>query len=567
MTNEKTIAKINAGTAVVVGNMKTTVPPTSYPEQRMSGHSDQRSMAQGQHRNRTQTQVQGQRPVTSDGSAHSHGHGRDHSHRRSTGSDQAYNLQSDKVNGHTSPQSAYPAAVGAFSPSTYPVALPNTSFCPTAFSTATFNPFAYGAGAPGAMYNPYNPYQAFAFGAGAYPTPSPSPGPYVPAVGGGANVGFMDPTGKMPRLHKSPSATSFFESVMAGVHGVSNVPGGQGGAHQNGSRKMSGGRSAHGDNTSTKDKDNGKPRVLTKVRPIPPPTPPHVTSTNEKIGRSRKDAYDDSDSDDTDGGLRKACALLDSDPFAKTGGVHVMMTWNDSSGSSKDSGSVSGHGHETPARPSYLHSTGHRPALVADLRGAVPVQARPDPQIPPSPEEYQVARQQRRGLVLGKEPPPVVAESITQRGIRQSVLLDGTSGPEVIPDNGTGEVEVEVPPKYFPLLAFLSRPAFLAELMEYLEFKDWVALYAVGRRSVRALFDTSAAPPSSLRHSFTGIRGFRGVNERGAIGASNARQLKEIVLERFLRPVGYAKWEYEWAEPIVLSLRVCLVSSSPLPFH
>jgi len=410
------------------------------------------------------------------------------------------------------------------------------------------------------MYNPYNPvFQAFGLGAGAYPTPSPSPVPYGPG-GGAAGVN----AGKTPGLYKSASATSFFDSVMAGV---SNVPGGQNNAahqhqqqHSARRRNESGGRSANGG----EHKDSGRPRaVLTKARPTPPPTPPHALSMNAKTSRrTRKTAvYDDTDSDTdsdchTDDGLRKACSLLDSDPFAKTGGVRVVMTWNDSSGSSSKE-STSGQA-ETPARPSYRPTAGQpRPALMADLRGAARV--RPDPPTPPSPEDYQVARQQRRGLVLGKEPPPLVAESIAQRGIRQSVLLDGTSGPEVVAlapapvADGAGEIEVKVPPKYFPLLAFLSRPVFFASLMAYLEFGDWLALYGVGRRSVRALFDATAAPPSSLRHSFTGIKGFR-----AGVGASNARQLCEIVLERFLRPVGYAKWEYEWPEPIVLSLRVRL---------
>lgn len=543
---------MTTNTKIIAGQTaKTVAPPTSYPERRMSGYSDQRSTGQGQNRNRTHSGHGQQRPLTADGNApqgHRHGHSHTHTHRRSASGDQAQ--QGDQGNGaHPPMPAAYPA--GAFAPNAYPLQLANTSFCPTAFAAPGFGPFAYGAPAPGAaMYNPYHPYQAFGLGAGAYPTPSPSPVPY----GGGANAG------KTPGLYKSASATSFFDSVMAGV---SNVPGGQTSAHQQHSTRSRKKSSAHGDRHHTSTKDNkdgggGKPRaVLTKARPTPPPTPPHALSANTKTSRGRKPVYDDSDTDsdsdpDTDDGLRKACSLLDADPFAKTGGVRVVMTWNDSSGSSKDS--ASGHGHETPARPSYLPTSGQRPALMADLRGAARVH--PDPPTPPSPEDYQVARQQRRGLALTKEPPPLVAESIAQRGIRQSVLLDGTSGPEVASlapaaDVVDGAIEVKVVPKYFPLLVFLSRPAFFAALMEYLEFRDWLGLYAVGRRSVRALFDATAAPPSSLRLSFTGIRGFR----VGA-GASNARQLCEIVLERFLRPVGYAKWEYETPEPIVLSLRV-----------
>ena len=102
----------------------------------------------------------------------------------------------------------------------------------------------------------------------------------------------------------------------------------------------------------------------------------------------------------------------------------------------------------------------------------------------------------------GKEPPPFVVESIVQRGIRRYVLIDGTSWPKVAPLNDAGvdgKREVKVQPKHFPHLTFLFRLVLFTALIEYLEFQDWLILYAAGRRSVRALFDANVAPPSSLR--------------------------------------------------------------------
>ena len=48
------------------------------------------------------------------------------------------------------------------------------------------------------------------------------------------------------------------------------------------------------------------------------------------------------------------------------------------------------------------------------------------------------------------------------------------------------------------VVKFLSCPVLFAALIKYLEFKDWLILYAVGHRLVRALFDANVSPPSSF---------------------------------------------------------------------
>lgn len=130
-------------------------------------------------------------------------------------------------------------------------------------------------------------------------------------------------------------------------------------------------------------------------------------------------------------------------------------------------------------------------------------------------------------------------------------------GVDEVDVDGDGKLESEVemqeeeepePPKYFPLSAFLGHANFLAQLLEHMEFADWLSLYAVNRREVRALFDSSSL-------------GTKPEGPASKVERSGARRLREVVLERFLRRVGYVRWDYEWAEPIALSLRVSITTS------
>ncbi|KAJ3737341.1 hypothetical protein DFJ43DRAFT_988013 [Lentinula guzmanii] len=82
------------------------------------------------------------------------------------------------------------------------------------------------------------------------------------------------------------------------------------------------------------------------------------------------------------------------------------------------------------------------------------------------------------------------------------------------------------PPEPFPLIPFMSNPALLGSLLGYLSYWDWCCLYGVSKK-VRALFEHKG---------------------------QRAELLKEEVIERFLRTVGYTRWQ-ENGEPLVLSLR------------
>ncbi|KAF7313847.1 hypothetical protein HMN09_00542200 [Mycena chlorophos] len=119
---------------------------------------------------------------------------------------------------------------------------------------------------------------------------------------------------------------------------------------------------------------------------------------------------------------------------------------------------------------------------------------RSTPPSPVTPEDYRVARSRRRGNELGKAPPSSIA------GI---------------------EVRETRIPGPFPLVNFVLNPQLLAAFLEYLSFYDWCVLSAV----------TKAV--------------------RGRLVAS--KPLREVALERYLRTVGYARWDGE-GDPLELSL-------------
>jgi hypothetical protein len=81
----------------------------------------------------------------------------------------------------------------------------------------------------------------------------------------------------------------------------------------------------------------------------------------------------------------------------------------------------------------------------------------------------------------------------------------------------------------FPLAKFASNPQLLANLLSYFSFWDWCILSSV-TREIRILL-------------------------------VQKKELREEVLERYLRTVGYSRWAWsEEREPLSLSLQVCFVA-------
>jgi hypothetical protein len=83
------------------------------------------------------------------------------------------------------------------------------------------------------------------------------------------------------------------------------------------------------------------------------------------------------------------------------------------------------------------------------------------------------------------------------------------------------------------LSGFLSDPQLLWALLPFLSFYDWCLVLSLSR---------------VVRHTLV-----------------QNPQLRESVLERFLRPVGYARWAWDEPDPLELSLQVWDFTHAP-PF-
>lgn len=103
--------------------------------------------------------------------------------------------------------------------------------------------------------------------------------------------------------------------------------------------------------------------------------------------------------------------------------------------------------------------------------------------------------------------------------------------PQSIAPDEPEPVEEQVDTTSFPLARFVSNPQLLGNLLSYFSFYDWCILSSV-TREVRIILVQS-------------------------------KELREEVLERYLKTVGYARWAWDDKEPISLSLQVspqCRVS-------
>ncbi|EMD36597.1 hypothetical protein CERSUDRAFT_84779 [Gelatoporia subvermispora B] len=162
---------------------------------------------------------------------------------------------------------------------------------------------------------------------------------------------------------------------------------------------------------------------------------------------------------------------------------------------------------EGPPRARRMsRSSSDRPRRAEDvddtpriIQAVPPVQ----PPTPISPEEYVCARSQRRSARPEKTARPVAME------------------PESL-GSESEEVQVEKEPTWYPLARHMTDPELLAGLLPYLSFYDWSSVSAVSKEIRRKL--------------------------------SGDRVLCEMVLERYLRTVGYARWAWPEPDPLTLSL-------------
>lgn len=262
-------------------------------------------------------------------------------------------------------------------------------------------------------------------------------------------------------------------------------------------------------------KESLKPRVLTKSRP-PTPSGPSPSSVPAKL-LPKKPSMEVFSED---------ALFLDEDPFKKVEGVRVVKMCGNEEGAARP---------VTPSRPKS------------------PLLARPkSPLTPESPEDYLSARTQRRGQWLEKTRPPLVADAIAQQEVmsKEAELLQEEEDIRLKKAEEVRQKEEEAhqkeeherlekeaeekrlkeeaeelarkPPSFYPIVSHLTDASLLPHLLTYLTFGDWCALYAANKE-VRAVFESRAS--------------------------------REYVLEHFLGTVGYKRWNFEWAEPLALSLK------------
>ncbi|CAL1711003.1 unnamed protein product [Somion occarium] len=134
---------------------------------------------------------------------------------------------------------------------------------------------------------------------------------------------------------------------------------------------------------------------------------------------------------------------------------------------------------------------------------------------PPSSEEYVQARAHRRGEWLQKIRPVHVEHSV-------AAPLQPEPSPSVSQSPSIEPVEPDEP-KYYPLALHLTNPVLLGNLLVYLSFYEWCVLSSVNKETRNTIYEQ--------------------------------RELEEVILERFLQTVGYAKWVWKQPEPLVLTLQ------------
>lgn len=144
----------------------------------------------------------------------------------------------------------------------------------------------------------------------------------------------------------------------------------------------------------------------------------------------------------------------------------------------------------------------------AGLRSPRAIKAIPpvEPPTPISPEDYHKSRSKHRRHRSEKT--------------RQQAAAENEAGLSDVPPVEQHE------PTFYPLAKHLVQPALVAALLPYLSFPEWCALSSVNKDVRKTLFED--------------------------------RALCEVVLERYLKTVGYARWSWPEPEPLALSLAVSL---------
>ncbi|KAJ2912819.1 hypothetical protein MD484_g7591, partial [Candolleomyces efflorescens] len=263
--------------------------------------------------------------------------------------------------------------------------------------------------------------------------------------------------------------------------------------------------------------------------------------------------------------MRKAGIPLDDDPFAKTEGVRMLSPTSNngavpsslngvaSSSTLKESTTVK-RPKSSKGESSAVEDAAEKGTVTKDMEKAT-ADVAPDiqPVVVETPAEKKAREKEERRRLRRERKAKEKEEKARAAAAAAAALqaasaapkprssLDDDPAPEPIvgdelaalnkrtasprpPSHRPEEDNVDIDTTIFPLAKFISNPQLLANLLSYFSFWDWCTLSSV-TREVRILL-------------------------------VQKKELRDEVLERYLRTVGYSRWAWsEEREPLSLSLQ------------
>jgi hypothetical protein len=211
--------------------------------------------------------------------------------------------------------------------------------------------------------------------------------------------------------------------------------------------------------------------------------------------------------------ISKVGIPLDDDPFARVEGVKMMKP------ATPPPAAKEGKGRSTKGSSREKEKGKERESDDAGQAAQPQKQEGKTPLTPVLPEESRKKKKKERsGSKSDASPPATVVDTIVQQ--QQG--------------NGEGE-DVEEPYDPITLVQFLSDPTLLSTLLAFLSFYDWCMLLAVSKE-IRILL----------------VR---------------TKELREVILEKYLRTVGYSRWMWDDPEPLSLSLQVRGILKEIISFY
>ena len=278
---------------------------------------------------------------------------------------------------------------------------------------------------------------------------------------------------------------------------------------------------------------SGSIRTLTKSRPTTPVAPSHKPLFASPVPGAPLEPAIQLDEDT----ISNAGLPLDDDPFARVEGVKLLRPSNSFKEGKENGSNGKKHRQKKSSKDSSQSSLEdvsreeeRKDVESEKVSAVVEVVA---PPTPISPEEHRKTKKKKKKKqrkddsqteptpdpAPSPSPPPVDGED----GEEDTATADDESEPETEP-----ETEPEPEPEHIPLYTvdqLLSDPQILSSLLTFLSFYDWCVLSSLSKE-IRILFVRTP-------------------------------ELREAILERFLKTVGYSRWIWDDPDPLSLSLQVC----------